>query len=880
MSLDTYRKKRDFTKTPEPSPSGSSEAAPTGRLSFVVQKHAASRLHYDFRLEWAGALKSWAVPKGPSLDPADRRLAVHVEDHPLDYGEFEGVIPAGQYGGGTVVLWDRGEWLPAGDDPGRDLERGKLDFELRGEKLRGRWRLVRMGGAAGREEADNWLLLKRTDQEAAPGSGERWVDERPESVATGRTLEEIARAPDRIWDSATGERPARSSPDPSDISAAREAPLPEAVEPALARPVDEAPAGDGWLHEIKHDGYRLLARIDAGEARLTTRRGHDWTDRFPTLAGALAGLPVEEALLDGEAVALRDDGRSDFGLLQEALSTGRSEPLLFYAFDLLHLDGWSLLGSPLEERKGLLAKLFEGVTDPLRLSDHVAGQGPGFHRQACRFGLEGIVSKRRTSSYRSGRGSDWLKTKCISRQELVIGGYTDPSGSRQGLGALLVGVYDGDGTLRYASKVGTGFTAQSLEELARRLAPLERSEPPFVDPPRGAAARGAHWVEPELVAEIAFTEWTRDGSLRHPSFQGLREDKDPRQVVREEPAQHAIQAGEKTDEEIETMAQAKPSGTDGKQKRATGSRRAKAASPGRPIEVEGVRLTSPDKVLYPEQGVTKRDLADYYRSVADWILPHLAGRPLSLVRCPEGADSECFYQKHLSGTFPAALGSVEIEEKDGDVRTYVTVDDLPGLLGLVQIGVLEIHVWGSRRDRIERPDRMVLDLDPGEGVPWVRVIEAAYDCRNLLAELGLESFVKTTGGKGLHVVVPLVRTAEFDDVKAFARAVADEAVRRKSDRYLANMSKAKRKGKIFIDYLRNGRGATFVAPYSTRARPGAPVSVPIGWDELSPDLRSDAFDVTNLPRRLAGLGADPWARIGAVRQQITKAMRRAVGLSG
>ncbi|HUP42148.1 MAG TPA: non-homologous end-joining DNA ligase, partial [Thermoanaerobaculia bacterium] len=550
MPLEEYRARRRFDRTPEPGPEEAADAGGS-KLSYVVQKHDASRLHYDFRLELDGVLESWAVPKGPSLDPADRRLAVRVEAHPLAYAAFEGVIPAGQYGGGPVIVWDRGRWLPEGGIEGarRGLEQGKLGFALEGEKLGGGWSLIRMGARSGGGEGDgrDWLLFKRDDEAARPGEGERLVEERPESVVSGRPLEEVAAAPDRVWRSASAKRPRRRDARRAPLAKARRAPLPGELEPQLATLTAEVPRGERWLHEIKHDGYRALCRIEtAGDerrVRFLTRRGTDWTRKLGALVTEAATLPLEEAVLDGEVVALGEDGRSDFGALQDALAKGEAGRLHYQVFDLLHLDGWDLTAAPLEERKALLRELLEkrnaasgqGAGGRIRFSDHVEGQGEAFLRQACRFALEGVISKRRDRPYRPGRGKDWIKTKCLNRQELVVGGFTEPSGSRTDLGALLLGVYDEQGRLRYAGRVGTGFTAASLRDLKRRLVPLERPKPPFVDPPRGARARGVHWVEPELVAEIEFTEWTRDGVLRHPSFQGLREDKAPAEVVRERP---------------------------------------------------------------------------------------------------------------------------------------------------------------------------------------------------------------------------------------------------------------------------------------------------------------------------------------------------------
>ncbi len=874
MGLREYRRKRNFKKTPEPS----GKAAPRrrkGELLFVVQKHAASRLHYDFRLELDGVLKSWAVPKGPSLDPADKRLAMHVEDHPLEYGTFEGIIPKGEYGGGTVLLWDRGTWGPVGD-PHQAYRAGNLKFILKGEKLRGGWALVRIrGGRRGDDSGRSWLLIKERDAEARSGRAANIVDTKPKSVATGRTLEEIAAAEDRVWHSDRNGRqrrrgavplklpaalrpaPARRSRGHPPVSVAhvpgvRRAALPKFVPPQLATLVSQAPSGDAWLHEMKYDGYRILARLDHGRVRLLSRNGRDWTEKFPTIAEAVGHLPAERAMLDGEVAVLQPDGTTSFQALQNFLSgTGRGQ-LVYMVFDLLHLDGWDLTGARLEDRKATLERLLaagDGKAGPVRYSDHVVGDGPDFFAHACRLGLEGVIAKRRDAPYRSSRGADWLKIKCVKRQEVVIGGYTDPEGSRIGIGALLVGLYE-DGRLVYAGKVGTGFDQKTLRALKKRLAPLEQKACPFATCPTGVGR--PHWVKPELVAEVSFSEWTADGKMRHPSFQGLREDKPATSVVRELPSR------------VEGVVKMPASST-----KRNGHRPVTVVSAKGPGEavVAGVRLTHADRVLYPAQKTSKRDLALFYESIADWILPHLAGRPTALVRCPEGVAKECFYQKHVATWAPESLRRVKIREKT-KVGEYLVVDSLPALIGLVQLGILEIHTWNSVVEHLERPDRIVFDLDPGPGVLWTRVIEGARLIREKLLALELESFVKTTGGKGLHVVVPLSPGPTWDAGAAFARKLAESVAREEPRGYVSHMAKSARQGKIFIDYLRNVRGATSVAAYSTRAKPQAPVSVPLGWDELTPAIKSDHYTIVNLPRRLAGLKTDPWPKYSKTRQKL------------
>jgi bifunctional non-homologous end joining protein LigD len=854
-ALAEYRKKRDFSRTPEPA--GGSAGGRRSERTFVIQKHAATRLHYDFRLELEGTLKSWAVPKGPSLDPLERRLAMHVEDHPIEYGSFEGIIPKGEYGGGTVLLWDRGTWEPE-EDPHKGYHAGSLKFTLHGEKLKGSWALVRINDKRQtRDAGKSWLLIKHRDAEARPAKELSIVEARPESVATGRSMEEIAAAGDRVWHSKGGGEEDRPALTAEDVPGARRGRLPKFTPPQLATVAAKAPAGEEWLHELKFDGYRILARLEDGKVRLMSRNERDWTAKFPAVAEGVARLPVRTAMLDGEVAVFQRDGTTSFQALQNAASGEDAGGRLTYvAFDLLHLDGWDVTGARLEDRKALLARLLKASpADLLKYSDHVAGTGPEFFAQACRLGLEGIVSKRRDAVYHSARTPDWLKIKCIREQEVVIGGYTDPEGSRIGVGALLAGVYEGK-RLVFAGKVGTGFSDKTLRELHKRLRALEQDACPFTPPPTGLGR--PHWVTPSLVAQVRFGEWTTDGRMRHPSFEGLREDKSPEEVVREMPTP------EKGSPSPSPAKRSKPAKepADAKRPAATRSGRGDEVA-----EVAGVRLTHANRVVYPSQGVTKRDLALFYESIADRILPHLAGRPTSLVRCPEGVDKECFYQKHSGLSVPENIRRVKIREKK-KVGDYLVVDTLPALISLVQIGILEIHTWNSVADRLERPDRVVFDLDPAPDVPWTRVVAAARLVRKLLEGVGLESFVKTTGGKGLHVVVPLASGVTWEQGADFTRTVAETLAREDPRGFIAQMSKAARTGKIFVDHFRNTRGATSVAAYSTRAKPDAPVSVPLDWEELSPRLTSDHFTVANLPRRLAGLRKDPWARYWTVRQEL------------
>lgn len=870
MGLREYHRKRDFTRTAEPRGGRAKKKAMPG-ASFVIQKHAATRLHHDFRLELDGVLLSWAVPKGPPTKPGQRCLAVRTEDHPIEYGTFEGVIPKGQYGGGTVMLWDHGTWRPEGD--ARDgLRAGKLDFTLHGERLRGRWSLVRMRTDG--ETKENWLLIKRSDDAA----GERRVTAATvdESVTTGRSMADIAHEADRHWSSKHGEvtttkprrrtkprvdhEPPRAAAVPTqragELPEARPAPFPKSLAPQLATLVEAAPAGDGWLHEVKFDGYRLLAFVDDGRVVLRTRTGQDWTERFAPIAAALAKLDAS-AVLDGEIVVLRDDGISDFQALQNWLDGSpaeRASRLVYFVFDLPWCDGFDLSRTPLHERKTLLARVVaDAATDGVvRYSEHVIGNGAPFFRQACTLSLEGVISKRVDAPYESRRSRNWVKTKCLQRQEFVVGGWTPPQGSRRHFGALLLGTNE-NGALRYAGKVGTGFRNATLASVMDALRLLETTTPPFVDPPRGAEGRRAHWVEPKVVVEVAFTGWTADGRLRHPSCQGVRIDKAAADVHRERPAS------------------------------AVARRSPRAPSPSRSSTTRTtVQLTNPDRILWPRgtgdagppRDLTKADLASYYEAVAAHVLPHVVGRPLTLVRCPRGAAASCFYQKHVAQTFAKPVRSWRVKEQNtsGD---YVGIEDLDGLLTLVQFGALELHPWGSRGDDLEHPDRLVIDLDPGPDVAWSRVIAAAVRLREVLRILGLESFPRTTGGKGLHVVVPIAPRCTWDQVKSFSHDVVAALERDDPDSFVTVASKAKRHGRIFLDWLRNARGATAVATCSTRARPLATVAMPLQWSAVTTRLDPTTFTMLTVPKRLAN-GVDPWAGFFDVEQTLTSSMRAAV----
>lgn len=831
MALDTYRRKRDFTKTAEPS----GEAGTSEGHAYLIQKHAARRLHYDLRLEMDGVLKSWAVTRGPSLVPGEKRLAVHVEDHPLDYGSFEGTIPKGQYGGGTVMLWDTGTWSPIGDAE-KGYAKGHLEFELQGEKLHGHWHLVRMHKRNG-EKADNWLLIKGEDDFARPEDAPDVLDQLPDSVKTGRTMDEItAGAAPKATPKTKAKAKARAAPSPTRRSRAKgptegkatpfkATPLPGFIAPQLASLVASPPAGANWLHEIKFDGYRLEARIDHAAApkervRLYTRSGLDWTGRFGSaLVDAFSALPAETAIIDGELVVENETGISFFSLLQQDLAENRRDRFGFYAFDLLHLDGRDLRALPLSARKEALTALMETAKRPLRLSEPFEVDGATMLRHACRLSLEGLVSKRVNAPYRSGRNKDWVKSKCAHRQEFVIGGFV-PSTARTGaIGSLVLGVYEGD-KLRHVGRVGTGFSQRVAQELHQQLAALTRPRSPFAGTLTSEERRGVTFVAPELVAEVEFRGWTGDQHLRHAAFRGLREDKPAREIVRE----------------VATGAKGKPM--------------PHAAPPA-----SGVKLTHPDRIYWPEDGITKQGLVDYYTQVWRFIAPFVVARPLALLRCPDGITQACFFQKHAWRGMNKAIRI----RKDKDGEELLFIDDFDGLIALVQAGALEIHPWGAPLAALEKPDMVIFDLDPGEGVGWPQMVAGAREIRERLDAVGLPSFVKTSGGKGLHVVVPLAPKAGWLAAKAFAKALADSMAADDPERYIAVATKARRDGRIFIDYLRNGRGATAVAAYCTRARPGAAVSMPVAWEELDGLGGAAQFTLDNAPARMANLAADPWS---------------------
>ena len=898
MALEIYRKKRQFGVTPEPR----GHKGARGGNRYVIQKHAARRLHYDLRLELDGVMKSWAVTRGPSLDPGQKRLAVHVEDHPIEYNTFEGTIPAGEYGGGTVMIWDRGMWIPDGD-PDKGYAKGHLSFELEGEKLHGHWHLVRIRGRANERQGkghDNWLLIKAKDKEARGPRDKDILDEKSRSVVSGRTIEEIAggKGRKRVWHSnreagskdtdgekASGRQSQRSFKEelraqaqlqataksrgksraetprvgraksakskaksaalkksPAPPAGGKRAKLPDFVPPSLATLSDTPPSGVHSIHEIKLDGYRIEARLDHGKVRLFTRNRQDWTHRFKSIADAVAKLPAETALLDGELVAQNERGISSFSLLQNDLKEGRSDHFVYWVFDLLHLDGRDLTEQPLLERKAALERLLRAndPAAPIRYCEHLEGNGVAILERARDMGLEGIVSKRSDAPYRSGRSDNFLKIKCHNEQEFVVAGFSPSSAMPRAIGALTVAFHE-DGELRYAGRVGTGYTHTTARDLWRRLEALRTDKPPVIVP-KDERRKDVTWVKPQTVVEVEFRGITHDGLLRQASYKGLREDKPAREVVRETPA--------RVNTARPAMAESSMARRISAPARQGGAQRVKVAN---------VQLTHPGRVYWDDAGVTKEDLAQYYVSVWDWMAPHVVGRPLALVRGPEGIGGELFFQKHIAANVKSSPLRHQVDAKEHDV---IVVEKLGDLIALVQSGALEIHVRGSRLDALESCDRIVFDLDPGEGVACKDMIAAARETRERLKAVKLESFAKLSGGKGIHVVVPIA-DANWDTAKNFSERIAVSMAKDSPQRYLAKMTKSLRQGRIFIDYFRNSREATSVAPYSTRSRPGAPVSAPLSWEQLGRTASGNEFTVLNLKKRLR---ADAWRDIGKVRQ--------------
>ncbi|RXT65331.1 DNA ligase D [Pseudomonas syringae] len=856
-----YTRKRNFAITSEPAESkrkGKGKSQP-GALGFVIQKHDARNLHYDFRLELEGTLKSWAVPKGPSLDPTQKRLAVHVEDHPLDYAGFEGSIPQGQYGGGDVIVWDRGVWQPHGD-PQKTYAEGKLKFTLVGEKLSGDWALVRtrLKGSGSKEQ---WLLIKEKDDIARPAAEYDITQEQPQSVISGAHVGEERSTPKKSAASAAnGKAKASTSkskaPKPAAKPTRRKAKsaFPDTLSPQLATLVEAPPAGD-WLYEIKFDGYRMLTRIEGADVRLFTRNGHDWTERLPELVKALKGMELRDSWFDGEVVVLDEQGLPDFQGLQNAFDAGNSKDILYYLFDMPFLSAEDLREVPLEQRRDALKHVLDAQKSRLlRYSDAFQAGHQDIVASAAAMGLEGVIGKRAGSAYVSKRNADWIKLKCRLRQEFVVVGYTAPQGSRSAFGALLLAVNAGEDGLVYAGRVGTGFTEVSLEQLHEQLKKLQRKDSPLAKKLSASQARGVQWVEPKLVCETEFAQWTREGIVRQAAFVGLRNDKPAKDVVREDaqPAKVASQTPTKT-----AAPQARKKAAQGK------------------VDVAGTGVSHPDRIIDSKTGTSKIELAQFYESIADWILPYLNKRPVALLRCPEGIDGEQFFQKHAEHLAIPHIRQLD-RALDPGHAALMEIDSLPALIGAAQMGAIELHTWGATRDRIETPDHFVLDLDPDPALPWRSMIEATQMVLAVLEELGLEAFLKTSGGKGMHIIVPLARQADWDTVKAFAKAIAEFASRQLPERFTATMGPKNRVGKIFIDYLRNSRGGSTVTAYSVRARPGLPVSVPIALDELAGLKSSAQWDITNLEQRLKRLKDDPWAGYSN-RRKITQKMWKQLG---
>ncbi|WPN76865.1 DNA ligase D [Pseudomonas germanica] len=858
-NLDDYNRMRDFSATSEPAAvkrSGRKTAAEHA-LQFCIQKHDASHLHYDFRLELDGALKSWAVPKGPSLDPKVKRLAVHVEDHPLDYATFEGNIPQGHYGAGDVIVWDRGVWIPL-EDPHKAYAKGKLKFELQGEKLGGVWNLVRTHMPGKKEQ---WFLIKHQDSAARPQDDYDVLAAEPDSVLSERTLvtqpklaaehsKPLKKPPAKMRKAATGK-----------LTGAHKAKLPAQLKPELATLVDSAPEGQ-WSYEIKFDGYRIMARIDHDQVQLFTRNGHDWTHKLPQQAAALAALGLESAWLDGEMVVANENGVPDFQALQNAFEAGSSGNILYYLFDLPYLNGVDLREVPVEERRAALATVLGSHEQPLlRFSEAFDETPDALLNSACQMQMEGLIGKRLGSPYVSRRSGDWIKLKCKHRQEFVVVGYTDPKGSRSAFGALLLGLHDRDsGELRYAGKVGTGFNESTLKSILAQLKPLQVKKAAVVNPPSGFEVKGVHWLKPKLLAEVAFAEMTKDGSVRHAVFHGLRDDK-PAKGITEERAKP-----------VKTAAK-KPATKKPPQKAPASNQDTAPSQLG--LANGKVRITHPDRVIDAVSGTTKMQLAEYYASVAEWILPQLKDRPVALVRAPDGIAGELFFQKNAERL---AIPGITTLDKDLTGQPVMLINNAEALIGAVQMSTVELHTWNATTVDLDKPDRFVLDLDPDPALPWKSMVEATALTLTVLDELGLKAFLKTSGGKGIHLVVPLTRKLGWDEVKDFSHAIVSHIAKLLPERFSAVSGPKNRVGRIFIDYLRNGLGATTICAYAARTREGLPVSVPLFREEVAELKGGNQWNVHNVHERLAEVGDEPWADMKKTRQSITAEMRKRLGL--
>ena len=893
-----YNKKRNFDITPEPP----EEEAPRKKtkahaLQFVVQKHDARGLHYDLRLEIDGTLKSWAVPKGPSLDPKDKRMAIQTEDHPIAYAKFEGTIPQGEYGAGDMIVWDHGIWQPHGD-AAEIYKSGKLKFTLIGEKLSGDWMLVKTKGY-GNGRQDSWLLIKERDEVARASSEYNIVVDRPESAISAELLpmDKSAKKPKvsstkskkidpdvktivkqtlkktsaNALDKAVTKKPPGKKLSTKIIRKA--SPVPEAFSPQLATLVSEPPEGD-WLYEIKFDGYRMLARVKKGRVNLFTRNGHDWTDRMPIQGKAVQALKLKDSWLDGEVVVLNENGLPSFQALQNAFDVGASQDIIFYLFDAPYLNGIDLREVPLEERRAQLEKLLKDNDDgPLRYSGIFDADHKSIVQSACALSLEGVIGKRAGSTYVSRRSNDWIKLKCRLRQEFVIVGYTEPQGSRSGFGAILLGVHKDVGSkeLLYAGRVGTGFNDEKLRDIYKKMFALKRDTTPVSSKLTSEQKRGAHWIEPKLICEVEFAEWTGEGVLRQASFISLRTDKPAKDIIRERPknlntSTSNTESGKKSI--VEKNAASKKTLVKSKPKNGK-------------VDVAGIGISHPDRVLDIESGGTKLELAEFYESISEFILPHLANRPVSLLRAPDGIAGEQFFQKHSENLSIPHITQLD-KSLDPTHGRLMQIDNVQGLVGCAQMNTIELHTWGATTAAIEAPDRFVLDLDPDPALPWRSVIEATRLTLSLLDELKLQAFLKTTGGKGMHIIVPLTPDASWDYVKAFSKAVADFMAKQIPERFVSKMGPKNRIGRLFIDYLRNTRGASTVCAYSVRARPGLAVSVPIARDELEKVSHSDQWNIENLHKRLDKLKGNPWDDYTGKKfkknQKITKIMWKKLGL--
>lgn len=802
-SLDTYNQKRDFEKTPEPA---GKKAKAGKKLSFVIQKHAATRLHYDFRLEMEGVLKSWAIPKGPSLDPKDKRLAVRTEDHPISYGDFEGVIPVHQYGAGAVIIWDEGTWQPEDKNPVAALKKGKISFTLKGHKLNGSWTLARMGGKRNKDK-ENWLLIKGKDEQAQSNKG--FMEKTSFSVKSGMDLKEIS-ANGKIYKPAPKPKEKTNKMAIQHIKALAK----QYSKPQLATLVDKPPEGKKWLHEVKYDGYRILAYVEGSDVRIFTRNGHDWTEKFPVLTEALAAMDLDDAILDGEAVMLDDKGLSDFKRLQNSLDDPDAA-MRAYFFDLLYHKGKDCRKLSLRKRRETLEKLLASKNhEAIYLSDVFEENASEVIDQACQLGLEGIISKDITAKYQSGRSKSWLKSKCIKRQEFIICGFIEASDHPKAVGALHLGYYKNK-KLQYAGKVGTGFDHKSAEMLYQKLMPLKRKTAPFSSKISGSYKQTV-WVTPELLCEVKFSTWTSTGKVRHASYQGLREDKAPKEIDKEDPKPVKNVSKKKIGSTLFTVA--------------------------------NTTISHPDRMIFPQAELTKGELAEFYFEMAEYIMPQLEDRLISVVRCPGGITKQCFFQRGKGKGMPKHIFTMDVKHKN-KTSDYMYIKNIQGLVELVQMGGIEIHGWGSRIDKIDQPDRIVFDLDPSEDVPFEAVKLAAKDVKQRLEDVGLISFLKATGGKGLHVTAPIRRTRNWEEVKTFARQLAEKMEEQVPQAYTTNMSKKKRKGKIFIDYLRNDHASTAVMDYCVRSRPGAPVAAPLAWEELNPLKTANQFHIADILQR-------------------------------